>query len=90
MSDPEASADEHYVSIPRGGPIYISDMVGPLTKVADFEVSIFRELEVWSCCSHLDYNDTHCDVHFEACLPLIDSTFIWRHTSVMSLYAELP
>ncbi|XP_019251944.1 PREDICTED: snRNA-activating protein complex subunit isoform X3 [Nicotiana attenuata] len=45
MSDPEASADEHYVSIPRGGPIYISDMVGPLTKVADFEVSIFRELE---------------------------------------------
>lgn len=46
MSDPEASADEHYVSIPRGGPIYISDMVGPLTKVADFEVSIFRELEV--------------------------------------------
>ncbi|NP_001312846.1 snRNA-activating protein complex subunit-like [Nicotiana tabacum] len=45
MSDPKASADEHYVSIPRGGPIYISDMVGPLTKVADFEVSIFRELE---------------------------------------------
>lgn len=45
MSDPEASADENYVSVPRGGPIYISDMVGPLTKVADFEVSIFRELE---------------------------------------------
>ncbi|KAK4723663.1 hypothetical protein R3W88_026442 [Solanum pinnatisectum] len=45
MLDPEASADENYVTVPRGGPIYISDMVGPLTKVADFEVSIFHELE---------------------------------------------
>ncbi|KAM3204366.1 snRNA-activating protein complex subunit isoform X1 [Capsicum annuum] len=45
MMDPEISADESYVSVPRGGPIYVSDMVGPLTKVADFEVSIFRELE---------------------------------------------
>lgn len=46
MLDPEALADENYVTVPRGGPIYISDMVGPLTKVADFEVSIFHELEV--------------------------------------------
>ncbi|MCE3050346.1 hypothetical protein HAX54_047014 [Datura stramonium] len=45
MLDPEASTDENYVSIPRGGPIYLCDMVGPLTKVADFEVSIFLELE---------------------------------------------
>ncbi|XP_010327032.1 snRNA-activating protein complex subunit isoform X2 [Solanum lycopersicum] len=45
MLDPEALADENYVTVPRGGPIYISDMVGPLTKVADFEVSIFHELE---------------------------------------------
>ncbi|KAM3321470.1 snRNA-activating protein complex subunit isoform X1 [Capsicum chacoense] len=45
MMDPEASANESYVTVPRGGPIYISDMVGPLTKVAEFEVSIFRELE---------------------------------------------
>ncbi|XP_059301444.1 snRNA-activating protein complex subunit isoform X1 [Lycium ferocissimum] len=45
MSNPEASADENYVSVPRGGPIYISDMVGPLTRVADFEISIFHELE---------------------------------------------
>ncbi|CAN4117469.1 unnamed protein product [Withania somnifera] len=49
MSDPEAPADENYVSVPRGGPIYISDMVGRLTKVADFEASIFRELEhLWA------------------------------------------
>ncbi|KAK4364133.1 hypothetical protein RND71_015491 [Anisodus tanguticus] len=45
MSELEASADENYVSVPRGGPIYISDMVGPLTKVAEFEVAIFHELE---------------------------------------------
>ncbi|XAR67595.1 hypothetical protein NMG60_11002414 [Bertholletia excelsa] len=32
-------------SIPRGGPIYVTDMVGPLTRVSDFEASVFEELE---------------------------------------------
>lgn len=38
--------DEHYVSIPRGGPIYVPDAVGPLTRVPDFETLVFQELQV--------------------------------------------
>uniref|UniRef100_A0A5B7AJM0 Putative snRNA-activating protein complex subunit n=1 Tax=Davidia involucrata TaxID=16924 RepID=A0A5B7AJM0_DAVIN len=37
--------DDAYVSIPRGGPIYVPDMVGPLTRVSDFEASLIQELE---------------------------------------------
>ncbi|CAA3029379.1 Hypothetical predicted protein [Olea europaea subsp. europaea] len=37
--------DEHYVSIPRGGPIYVPDAVGPLTRVPDFETLVFQELQ---------------------------------------------
>ncbi|KAM7489632.1 hypothetical protein LguiB_027116 [Lonicera macranthoides] len=33
------------VSIPRGGPIYIPNMIGPLTRVSDFESFVFHELE---------------------------------------------
>uniref|UniRef100_A0A5B7AJF4 Putative snRNA-activating protein complex subunit n=1 Tax=Davidia involucrata TaxID=16924 RepID=A0A5B7AJF4_DAVIN len=45
--------DGAYVSIPRGGPIYVSNMVGPLTRVSDFEASLLQELEslraeIWS------------------------------------------
>ncbi|XP_038689429.1 snRNA-activating protein complex subunit isoform X2 [Tripterygium wilfordii] len=32
-------------SIPRGGPIYIPNMVGSLTRVADFEASAARQLQ---------------------------------------------
>lgn len=34
------------LSVPRGGPIYVSDMVGSLTRVSDFEFSLVRELQV--------------------------------------------
>lgn len=34
-----------YVSISRGGPIYVPDMVGPLIGVTDFESSLLDELE---------------------------------------------
>lgn len=34
------------VSVPRGGPIYVPDMVGSLTRVSDFELSLVRELQV--------------------------------------------
>ncbi|KAL2475804.1 snRNA-activating protein complex subunit [Abeliophyllum distichum] len=37
--------EEHYVSIPRGGPIYVPDMVGPITRVPDFETLAFQELQ---------------------------------------------
>ncbi|KAK6940264.1 snRNA-activating protein complex, subunit 3 [Dillenia turbinata] len=33
------------VSIPHGGPIYVPDLVGPLTKVLDFETSVLEQLE---------------------------------------------
>ncbi|KAF2312670.1 hypothetical protein GH714_039512 [Hevea brasiliensis] len=33
------------VSIARGGPIYVPNLVGPLTRVPDFESALFYELE---------------------------------------------
>lgn len=86
MLDPEALADENYVTVPRGGPIYISDMVGPLTKVADFEVSIFHELEVWSCFNFGLYWHSL----FEAFMPSIDSMVMWTHTCISSLMHSSP
>lgn len=37
--------DNVYLSIPRGGPIFVSDMVSPLTRVSDCELAIFQELQ---------------------------------------------
>ncbi|KAF5742813.1 snRNA-activating protein complex subunit [Tripterygium wilfordii] len=37
--------DDANFSIPRGGPRYIPNMVGPLTRVADFEASAARQLQ---------------------------------------------
>ncbi|KAL6963794.1 hypothetical protein U1Q18_034801 [Sarracenia purpurea var. burkii] len=37
--------EDGYVSIPRGGPIYVPDMVGPLTRVSEFEAYVLEELE---------------------------------------------
>lgn len=38
---------EHlHVSISRGGPIYVPNMVSPITKVTVFETSISLELQV--------------------------------------------
>ncbi|XP_021687512.2 snRNA-activating protein complex subunit isoform X4 [Hevea brasiliensis] len=36
---------ETSVSIARGGPIYVPNLVGPLTRVPDFESALFYELE---------------------------------------------
>lgn len=40
------AGEDHLVSIPRGGPIYVPDMVSPLIRVPDFEHSVFDELQV--------------------------------------------
>lgn len=42
----DEGGDDLYVSIPLGGPIYVTDLVGPLTRVPDFETSVNEELEV--------------------------------------------
>ncbi|KAK3009538.1 hypothetical protein RJ639_014638 [Escallonia herrerae] len=34
-----------YASIPRGGPIFVPDMAGPLTKVSDFESTVYQQLQ---------------------------------------------
>lgn len=36
--------EDGFVSIPRGGPVYVPDMVGPLTRVSDFEASVHQEV----------------------------------------------
>ncbi|KAL8046071.1 hypothetical protein ABFS82_08G157700 [Erythranthe guttata] len=41
----EDGGEELNVSIPLGGPIYVPDSVGPLTRVPDFETSVFQELQ---------------------------------------------
>ncbi|KAI5676738.1 hypothetical protein M9H77_07688 [Catharanthus roseus] len=46
MSAEASDVGEYNVlSIPQGGPIYIPDMVSPLTRVPDFELSVFNELQ---------------------------------------------
>lgn len=39
------AVEDHEVSIPRGGPIYIPDMISSLIRVPDFELSVFNELQ---------------------------------------------
>lgn len=52
MSAEASDVGEYNVlSIPQGGPIYIPDMVSPLTRVPDFELSVFNELQVLLNCS---------------------------------------
>lgn len=46
MVDSSAFEDV-YVSIPRGGPLYVSDMVGPLTGVSQFQSCVEHELQVY-------------------------------------------
>ncbi|CAA0836544.1 snRNA-activating protein complex subunit [Striga hermonthica] len=41
----EEGGEDVYVSIPLGGPIYVPDSIGPLTRVSDFETSVFQELQ---------------------------------------------
>ncbi|XP_027331772.1 snRNA-activating protein complex subunit [Abrus precatorius] len=44
-SIPEAAECDLSVPIPRGGPIYVSNMVGPSTRVSHFQTSLLSELE---------------------------------------------
>lgn len=46
---------ETNVSIARGGPIYVPNLVGPLTRVPDFESALFHELQV-SCSPYTLYS----------------------------------
>ncbi|KAI3456620.1 hypothetical protein Pfo_013283 [Paulownia fortunei] len=41
----DEGGEKLYVSVPHGGPIYVPDMVGPVTRVPDFDTSVFQELQ---------------------------------------------
>ncbi|KAL6544666.1 hypothetical protein OROMI_023528 [Orobanche minor] len=41
----DQGGEDLYVSIPLGGPIYVPDSIGPLTRVSDFETSVYQELQ---------------------------------------------
>ncbi|KAI3760905.1 hypothetical protein L1987_51307 [Smallanthus sonchifolius] len=56
MGDSSAFEDV-YVSVPHGGPVYVSDMVGPLTSVSEFRSCLEDELK---------------DLRKELCLDLIE------------------
>ncbi|VFQ79406.1 unnamed protein product [Cuscuta campestris] len=43
--DVNDGGDDASVSFPRGGPVYVPDMVSALMKVSDFELSAFNELK---------------------------------------------
>lgn len=43
----DEGGEDLYVSIPLGGPIYVADLVGPLTRVPLFENCVVQELEVY-------------------------------------------
>ncbi|KAL3534746.1 hypothetical protein ACH5RR_003207 [Cinchona calisaya] len=43
--EPSNVGDEQFVSIPRGGPIFVPHIVGPLTRVSEFESSVYEELQ---------------------------------------------
>ncbi|KAJ9152321.1 hypothetical protein P3X46_025900 [Hevea brasiliensis] len=46
INSSDGDADQEMsVAIARGGPIYIPNLVGPLTRVPDFESALFYELE---------------------------------------------
>lgn len=38
--------EDSYVSVPRGGPIYVPDFVGPITRIPEFLTSIVQQLQV--------------------------------------------
>ncbi|PSS32839.1 SnRNA-activating protein complex subunit like [Actinidia chinensis var. chinensis] len=44
-----------YVSIPRGGPIYVPDLVSTLTRVPDFEASLLQEIQKLEAELHSDF-----------------------------------
>ncbi|KAI3669633.1 hypothetical protein L6452_40941 [Arctium lappa] len=58
MEDSSAFEDS-LVSIPHGGPIYISDMVGPLTSVSSFRSCVEEELQDLRKELCLDFTEQH-------------------------------
>ena len=47
-SIPEAAECDLSIPIPRGGPIYVPNMVGPSTRVPHFQTCLLSELRVSS------------------------------------------
>nr|GMD53799.1 snRNA-activating protein complex subunit [Ipomoea batatas] len=63
--DFDVGGDDPNVSIPRGGPIYVPDMVSALTRIPDFESSVFHELQNLKeelCCDSLEMYDDEISV----------------------------
>ncbi|XP_054820047.1 snRNA-activating protein complex subunit-like [Prosopis cineraria] len=54
-------AEECELSIPRGGPIYVPNLVGPCTRVAEFENSVICELQNLVADLHRDTSDLYDD-----------------------------
>ena len=44
--EPPGIRGEQNISIPHGGPIYSPHMLGRLTRVSEFESSVFEQLQV--------------------------------------------
>nr|GEY04046.1 hypothetical protein [Tanacetum cinerariifolium] len=53
--------EDVFVSIPRGGPLYVSDMVGPLTTVSQFRSSVENQLKDLRNELYLDLTQQHLD-----------------------------
>lgn len=46
QEDTNGFGDEEEFSVPRGGPLYVENLTGPLTSVRLFQSSILQELQV--------------------------------------------
>lgn len=40
------------IQVPRGGPIYMMNMISPVTRVPEFEDALLRQLQVYSSLYH--------------------------------------
>lgn len=74
MPSHDEGGEDDYVSIPLGGPIYVSDLVGPLTRVPHFENSVIQELEV--CCLYF------------ACLLAVNFLLLSHLTDAIAYYLK--
>ncbi|GAB2295655.1 hypothetical protein Dimus_029809 [Dionaea muscipula] len=43
---PRINVENRHVCIPRGGPVFVPDLVSSITRVPDFESNVFREIEI--------------------------------------------
>ena len=46
VGDGEEEEEVMNLSIARGGPIYVSNMISPITSIPDFEAALLHELQV--------------------------------------------